>query len=195
MRETRSMTFEVKVISLFLGRRPPSGRCSQRSRVAEWGLTGTLVTGREKSGWRSYGRRWNRIPDVEVLVGGGVEIVDLELLLITLAATPNARSEALEELDSAEVAGRRRLQLANRLLRLRHHLLRHLSCEVIQLQRNHELSQVIEVVTKEEHTKFLLLGESLSLHFARDAILTIIVARGEGEQRICGAWNGSNTTR
>lgn len=107
--------------SLFHVRRPRmvSLRSGQEVKdLCEW-LTRTLVTGREKSSWRSYGRRWNCIPDVEVLVVGGVEIVDLELLLITLAATPNAGSEAFEELDSA--AGRRRLQLANRLFRFRHH--------------------------------------------------------------------------
>lgn len=187
----------------------------KESRIS--GLTGTFVTGREKSGWRSYGRRWNCIPDVEVLVGGGVEIVDLELLLITLAATPNARSEALEELDSAEVAGRRRLQLANRLFRLRHHLLRHLSCEVIQLQRNHLTLSCLKSsrgvrwlhsgerwslrVARQSHTsewwpqlrntKFLLLSESLSLHFGPFSLhegrtLNNYFRARRGEQRIRG---------
>lgn len=83
------------------------------------GLTRTLVTGRKKSGWRSYWRRWNCIPNVKV-VAVRLEIVDLELFLITLSSSADARREGLKELHAADVAGRRRLELSDGLLRLRH---------------------------------------------------------------------------
>lgn len=84
------------------------------------GLTRTLVTGRKKSGWRSDWRRWNRIPNVKV-VAVRFEIVDLELLLITLSSSADARREGLKELHAADVAGRRGLELSDGQLCLRHY--------------------------------------------------------------------------
>jgi hypothetical protein len=111
----RSMTLEVKVTSRLASAVKDLFLDVFRK------LTRTLVAGREKSSWRSDWRCWNRIPNVEVLVIG-VEIVDLELFLITLTSSTDAGGEALEELHAAHSARRRRFELAHRLLRLRHHL-------------------------------------------------------------------------
>lgn len=102
------MTFEVKVTSR---------RWSSQGSLTLFGIAGTLVTWRKKSCWRCYGRCWNRIPNVEVLIVG-LEIINLELFLVALTTSPNAGREGLQELDA--VAGRRRFQFAHRLFRLRH---------------------------------------------------------------------------
>lgn len=95
------------------------------------GLT-TLVTGRKKSSWRSYGRCWNCIPHVKVFVVG-FEIVNLQFLLITLTTSSNAGRKGLEKLyATVYITGRGRFQLPDRLFRLRHgRLLWHLCLELI----------------------------------------------------------------
>lgn len=83
-------------------------------------LTRSLVTGRKKSSWWSYGRCWNRIPDVKVLIVR-IEIVNLQLFLITLSTSANAGRDGLEKFNTViNIARRRRFQLPDWQLRLWH---------------------------------------------------------------------------